>query len=100
MIVFKSNDFQCETGCATKNKKEIVMMLSKESVETLNDLIENRLSIMTINDQDDLREQIKLKRALLELQNDTIIHDGGLSALTAIPRRGRRRKVGGAIGTH
>ncbi len=75
----------------------MTMLLSKESVETLSDLIENRLSIMTVSDQDDLREQMKLKRALLELQNDAVIHDGAFSALAAIPRRGRRRKVGGAI---
>lgn len=74
------------------------MLLSKESVETLSDLVENRLSIMTVSDQDDLREQVKLKRALMELQNDTVIGDGALSALASIPRRGRRRKVGGAVG--
>ncbi len=74
------------------------MMLSKESIETLSDLVENRLSIMTVGDQDDLREQVKLKRALMELQDDAVIHGGSLSALAAIPRRGRRRKVGSMAG--
>jgi hypothetical protein len=74
------------------------MLLSKESVETLSDLVENRLSIMTVGDQDDLREQVKLKRALMELQNDAVIGSGSLSAMAAIPRRGRRRKVAGTVG--
>ena len=75
------------------------MLISKESIETLSDLIENRLSIMTVSDQDDLREQLKLRRALSELQKD-IAEDGALSAYVAIPRRGRRRKVGSMGDAH
>lgn len=70
------------------------MLLSRTSIEVLSDLIENRLSIMSIGDQDDLREKIVLKRALTELQADGEVPAGVLSAFSDIPRRGRRRKVG------
>ena len=75
------------------------MILSRTSIEVLNDLIENRLSIMSIGDQDDLREKIALKRALLELQGNGLNTNSGmpagvLSEFSEIPRRGRRRKVG------
>jgi hypothetical protein len=70
------------------------MILSRNSIEDLSDLIENRLSIMSIRDQDDLREKIALKRALIELQADAGIPAGVLQEFSDIPRRGRRRKVG------
>ena len=73
------------------------MMLSKECVEALSDLIENRLAVMSISDQDDLRERVKLQRALSELRT-TNAEDGVLASFAEIPRRGRRRKVGGAFG--
>jgi hypothetical protein len=69
------------------------MELSRDSIEALSDLIENRLSIMTVNDQDDLRERLKLQRALSELREENAVHAGVLKNFTAIPRRGRRRKV-------
>jgi hypothetical protein len=69
-------------------------MLSRTSIEVLSDLIENRLSIMSIGDQDDLREKIALKRALSELHTGEMIETGTLSSFADIPRRGRRRKVG------
>ncbi len=69
------------------------MILSKESIETLHDLIENRLSIMAIGDQDDLREKIKLQRALSELHGDDPLTAGVMKTFADIPRRGRRRKV-------
>lgn len=72
------------------------MLLSSTSVEVLSDLIANRLSIMSIGDQDDLREKMALKRALTELQNGGQIPVENLSEFSAIPRRGRRRKVGSA----
>ncbi|MDR3451028.1 MAG: hypothetical protein P4M15_15020 [Alphaproteobacteria bacterium] len=74
------------------------MILSRTSIEVLSDLIENRLAIMSIGDQDDLREKIVLTRALSELR----LKEGGdmpagvLSQFADIPRRGRRRKVGSA----
>ena len=72
------------------------MLLSRTSIEVLSDLIENRLSIMSIGDQDDLREKIALKRALIELQKDGDVPAGVLNEFSNIPRRGRRRKVGSA----
>lgn len=70
------------------------MLLSRTSIEVLSDLIQNRLAIMSIGDQDDLREKIALKRALTELQTDGQVPAGVLSEFADIPRRGRRRKVG------
>ena len=69
------------------------MALSSTSIEVLSDLIENRLSIMSIGDQNDLRQKIALKRALLELRGDGI-PSGVLHEFAEIPTRGRRRKVG------
>ena len=70
------------------------MLLARTSVEVISDLIENRLSIMSVGDQDDLRQKIALKRALSELQTDQNASSGVLSGFADIPRRGRRRKVG------
>ena len=72
------------------------MALCKESVEALSDLIENRLAMMTIHDQDDLREKMRLQRAMTEL-HDAMGTASGRSALDDIPRRGRRRKIGVAL---
>lgn len=70
------------------------MILSRTSIEVLSDLIENRLSIMSIGDQDDLREKMALRRALMELQHDADVPASVLQNFRDIPRRGRRRKVG------
>jgi hypothetical protein len=71
------------------------MILSRTSIEVLSDLIENRLAIMSISDQDDLREKIVLRRALGELQTSPgEMPAGVLSEFSDIPRRGRRRKIG------
>ncbi len=72
---------------------EAMMPFSRTSIEVLRDLIENRLAIMSIGDQDDLREKIALKRALAELENDGDVPAGILKEFTDIPRRGRRRKI-------
>lgn len=72
------------------------MSLSKQVIATLSDLIENRLAIMTINDQDDLREKLHLQRALTELRG-TEMAAGVMADYAEIPRRGRRRKVGGLV---
>lgn len=74
------------------------MLLSKSSIEAINDLIENRLSIMSIGDQDDLREKVILKRALSELSGENGISAGVLQNFSDIPRRGRRRKVSERLG--
>jgi len=73
---------------------EDFMPFSRTSIEVLRDLIENRLAIMSIGDQDDLREKIALKRALIELENDGDVPAGILKDFADIPRRGRRRKIG------
>jgi hypothetical protein len=70
-------------------------ILTKESVAAISDLIENKLAIMTVDDRDDLREMVSLKRALLELRgNNDPIEAGVLRNFNDIPRRGRRRKIG------
>jgi hypothetical protein len=74
------------------------MTLSKDCIEALSDLIENRLSVMEIGDQDDLRERMKLQRALAEIQGITEAESGVLANFADIPRRGRRRKVGALAG--
>ncbi len=48
------------------------MMLSKETIAALVDLIENKLNMMHIGDRDDLREMVTLKRALGELHGVAI----------------------------
>lgn len=63
------------------------------------DLIENKLSAMTVNDRDELREKIILQRALYELSANVglpLEGIGGYNLLeqAPIPRRGRRRRVG------
>jgi hypothetical protein len=73
---------------------ETTMLLSRASIDVLSDLIANRLAIMSIGDQDDLREKIALKRALTELQNNGQIPASVMGEFVDIPRRGRRRKVG------
>ncbi|MBV8060380.1 MAG: hypothetical protein JO126_02600 [Alphaproteobacteria bacterium] len=74
------------------------MMLSRQTIETLSDLIENRLAMMIIGDQDDLREKVTLQRALVELRGDgSDMPAGVLSEFANIPRRGRRRKISGML---
>jgi hypothetical protein len=73
------------------------MLLSKCEIATLCDLIENRLAIMTVHDQDDLREKLALQHALGELRGTDDVHAGVLNNFDEIPRRGRRRKVSGMV---
>jgi hypothetical protein len=73
------------------------MLLSKQVIATLSDLIENRLAIMTVHDQDDLREKLNLQHALTELRGENGVPAGVLNDFSEIPRRGRRRKVGGMV---
>jgi hypothetical protein len=78
------------------------MMLSRDSRAAVIDLIENRISVMHIGDQDDFREMIALKRALSELhaerQGTGAAEAGILKDFADIPRRGRRRKVSSMLG--
>jgi hypothetical protein len=69
------------------------MTLSKETVGTIVDLIENKLAMMHIGNRDDLREMVTLKRALYELRGVNPAEAGILRNLGEIPRRGRHRKV-------
>lgn len=62
------------------------------------DLIENKLSCMTVNDRDDLREKVTLQRALYELSSATGMSvenfaDDQMANGIHIPRRGRRRRI-------
>lgn len=74
------------------------MLLSKESISALSDLIENRLAVMSISDQDDLREKMTLQRALCELRESDPVQAGVMKDFASIPRRGRRRKVSEMMG--
>jgi hypothetical protein len=69
------------------------MTLSKESIDALSDLIENRLSLMHIGDREDLRQRVALERALSELRGPDEVRDRMLRKIGTIPHRGRRRKV-------
>jgi Mg2+ and Co2+ transporter CorA len=73
------------------------MMLSKETIAALVDLIENKLMMMHIGDRDDLREMVTLKSALHELRGLDSAEAGVLKNFGEIPRRGRRRKVSDMI---
>jgi len=71
------------------------MSLSRETVSTIVDLIENKLAMMHIADCDDLREKGLLQRALSEVRGGSGIET---CVLADIPRRGRRRKVSDILG--
>jgi len=73
-------------------------MLSKETIDAISDLIENKLGMMHIGDRDDLREMVTLKRALAELRGQSPAEAGVLKSFGEIPRRGRRRKVSDMLG--
>lgn len=45
------------------------MALSKRSIEILIDLLEIRISVLMISDQEDTRELLRLKKCKQELQN-------------------------------
>ncbi len=69
------------------------MMLSKDVVGVLVDLIENKLGALQIGDREDLREMIVLQHCLAELQALKATQSGVLKDFCDLPRRGRRRKV-------
>ncbi len=68
------------------------MSLSHQSIGALMDLIENKLSCMTVNDRDDLREKVALQRAMYELNSITGLSQDNVG-YGDVPRRGRRRRV-------
>ncbi len=68
------------------------MHFTRQSLITLIDLVENKLSCMEVWDRDDRREAQLLKSCLEELQ--AARSEGGNVAFSnPVPRRGRRRKV-------
>ncbi len=69
------------------------MILSKESVVALSDLIENKLSMMHIGNRDDLRERRALELALAELRDQEDVRGAIIKQISTIPQRGRHRKV-------
>ena len=42
-------------------------MLSNQSYSTLNDMLQNRISVMDVTDREDMRELMIMKRCLAEL---------------------------------
>lgn len=68
------------------------MTMSKRCVETLIDLVENKLSCLEITDREDLREKELLERCIQELRAEAQGQDGSLATFTAPKRRGRRPK--------
>ena len=65
------------------------MKLSKDTVEILVDMIENKLMMIQVSDRDDLHEVVALKKCLGELQDIT---DENTKSTRHTPTRGRRRK--------
>ena len=69
-------------------------MLSPQSVSTLVDILENRISVMDITDRDDLREMTVMKRCLNELSTLTgVAMTAAEMSMLDAPRRGRRKKL-------
>lgn len=68
------------------------MSLSRQSIGALMDLIENKLSCMTVTDRDDLREKVNLQKAMCELSSLGGLNQGD-NAMGEVPRRGRRRRI-------
>lgn len=67
------------------------MMLSKDTVTVLVDMIENKLAMIQVSDRDELREVMTLQRCLSELKSGTG-SDESVGEHT-IPTRGRHRKL-------
>jgi hypothetical protein len=67
------------------------MSLSRQTVTSLIDLIENKLSYMTVQDREDLREKVSLQKAMCEL---SVLAGASMDddSLSDMPRRGRRRR--------
>jgi hypothetical protein len=70
---------------------EGVMMLSKDTVSVLVDMIENKLAMIQISDRDELREVMTLQRCLTELQH--VMNPDASKSTGDIPTRGRHRKL-------
>lgn len=72
------------------------MHMSKQALDTLIDLVENKLSCMDVWDREDRREHMLLQRSLRELQVMRGSEQGAKVDLVAAEasRRGRRPKLG------
>ena len=68
------------------------MHFTRQSLTTLIDLVENKLSCMEVWDRDDRREAQLLKSCLEELRAARS-EGGSVAFANPVPRRGRRRKV-------
>jgi hypothetical protein len=70
------------------------MTISKDIINVLVDLVENKLSCMQISDRDDMREVMILQRCLNELNAGQTSQDKMIGGLLAsdMPRRGRKRR--------
>lgn len=66
------------------------MMLSKDTVSVLVDMIENKLAMIQISDREELREVMTLQRCLTELKCGI---GGEFPKEDSIPTRGRHRKL-------
>lgn len=70
------------------------MDLSKNTIDVLVDLIENKLSMMQIGDREELREIATLERSLGELRR--LAHASAADEPKA-ERRGRRKKLSSLV---
>ncbi len=69
------------------------MSLSKQCIETLIDLVENKLSLMEVTDREDKRERDILERCVHELHAEAGGRNGELVHFPIARRRGRRPKT-------
>ena len=69
------------------------MSLSERSLETLIDLIENKLSCLEVYDRDDARELANLEHCMKELRALAGLDDDDAQTIVAFKqrKRGRRR---------
>lgn len=51
------------------------MSMTKQSIELLIDMLENRLSDMVVTDREDAKEQFNMRRALQELSSLSLAQD-------------------------
>jgi hypothetical protein len=65
------------------------MKLSKDTVDILIDMIENKLTMIQVSDREDVKEVVMLKHCLSELQS---ISKKNAESSRYTPVRGRRRK--------
>ncbi len=67
------------------------MTLTQRTLETLIDLVENKLSCLEVFDREDAREQSNLEHTLNELHSLVGTRDGTGAPVLDFPKRGRGR---------